>query len=186
VSADLSTAGSAERVAEQILESADRIWGLVYAAGIYPIEPFDTYRLARWKDVIAVNLDAAFRLARALVPALKPDGRIVFVASAAGHLGSRDVAYSVSKAGLLGLTRSLAKNLAKESILVNAVCPGIIDTPMSRRMSARGRRSAVAGSLLGRIGTVREVAVAVEFLLEPRNTYMTGSCIAVDGGATHF
>jgi 3-oxoacyl-[acyl-carrier protein] reductase len=144
--------------------------------------PFEDYSVELWDRVHAVNVRAAFQLAQALAPHMLPGGRMVFVASGAGHVGSRDVAYSASKAGLLGLVRSLAVALGPREILVNAVSPGVVETPMSQAMPAERREEHIRRTAVGRIGSPAEVAEAVGFLLDPANRYVTGASIDVNGG----
>jgi NAD(P)-dependent dehydrogenase (short-subunit alcohol dehydrogenase family) len=129
-----------------------------------------------------VNVGAAFRLVRVLSDLIVPGGRIAMIASGAAHIGSRDIGYAVSKAGLLGLVRSLALALAEREILVNAVTPGVIQSPMSAQMSNERRHQHISSTLLRRVGRPPEVAAAVAFLLDPRNSYMTGASIDVNGG----
>ena len=179
---DLIETDSIETAAGQIRSSAGAIWGLVYCAGVYPICRLDDYTLPMWREVQTVNLQAAFYVTRLLEPSIRKGGRVIFVSSAASFLGSADVGYSVSKTGLIGLVRSLAKNFSKRGILVNAVCPGPIRSPMSARMPKNSVRSYLRRIPLGRFGKPEEVAVAVEFLLQPANSYMTGTSLDVSGG----
>jgi NAD(P)-dependent dehydrogenase (short-subunit alcohol dehydrogenase family) len=179
---DLREADKVAAFAETVVRRRERYWGLVYCAGVYPIVPVKDYSNELWDAVQAVNVRAAFQLVRQLSPRILEGGRVVLVSSGAAYLGSRDTAYSVSKAGMLGMTRSLARNLAPRRILVNAVCPGPISTPMSARMSPKHRKEYVSRIPLHRFGQPAEVAVAVEFLLDPENTYMTGTSLDVSGG----
>ncbi len=167
---------------DSVADAAGDLWGFVHGAGIYPIVGLEDYTEQLWTEVNAVNAAAAFRLVQLLRPRFEPGGRVVMIASGAGHLGSRDPGYAASKAALLGLVRSLAVELGSEQILVNAVTPGVIDTPMSARMSNDRREHHEAGTVLGRAGRPSEVAVVVGFLLDSRNTYMTGASIDVNGG----
>lgn len=163
-------------------KSAGELWAIVYVAGIYPIVAAEDYGIALWDEVHSVNVRSAFIIFKELAPRIRKGGRIVTIVSGAAHVGSRDLAYSASKAGLLGLTKSLALNLAKKGILVNAVCPGVIETKMSARMNPKDVEAYKKKILLGRKGSPAEVAVAVEYLLNPKNTYMTGATIDVNGG----
>ena len=99
-------------------------------------------------------------------------GRIVVVASGAAHVGSRDVAYSSSKAGVIGLTRNLGKTLASKGILVNAVCPGVIRTQMSARMSPKDIEEYIDKIPLNRLGAPQEVSICIAFLLDEENSYI--------------
>jgi len=160
------------------------LWAIVFTAGVYPIMPFDQYTRDAWDETFAVNVRSAFYVCHTLAPQIESGGRIVLVASAAAHSGSRDLAYSSSKTALLGLTRSLALNLASKQILVNAVCPGPVVTEMSDRMTAEHKQFWLDRVPLRRFGDPDEVAVAVEFLLDSRNSFMTGTCLNIDGGLT--
>jgi 3-oxoacyl-[acyl-carrier protein] reductase len=181
-SLDLLSDDSIRTISEGVRKAHAHIRGLVYCAGIYPIKAFDRYTLQLWDDVNRINVRSAFHLSKCLAPCILPNGRIVFVSSAAAFLGSSDVAYSASKSALIGLTKSLAKNLAPRGILVNAVCPGPIRSQMSARMSRSSVREYIRRIPLRRFGRPDEVAVVVDFLLDPKNTYMSGASLDVSGG----
>ena len=138
-----------------------------------------------WDAVIDVDLSAAFRVSRAaLRPMLrKRYGRIVNVSSIAGVIGNPGQAnYSAAKAGLIGLTKSLAREVATRGITVNAVAPGFIDTEMTSALTETQRSAAVAVIPAQRLGTADEVAAAVCFLAGPDAGYITGAVLHVDGG----
>ena len=140
---------------------------------------------AEWADVIAVDLTAAFHICRAALKPLlrKRWGRIVNVASVSGVIGNAGQAnYSAAKAGLIGLTKALAREVGSRGITVNAVAPGFIDTEMTAVLSGQMREGAVAAVPLQRMGTVDEVAAAVRFLCLPDAGYITGHVLHVDGG----
>jgi len=179
---DLSQVDSVHAVCRKIRSSKPRIWGLIHCAGIYPITSLDEYTPELWDQVHSVNVRAAFLLVNLLHDRIANGGRIIFVASAAAYLGSADVGYSASKSGLVGLVRGLAKNLATRKILVNAVCPGPIKSPMSARMRSLSVQAYLRKIPLRRFGYPKEVTVPVEFLLNPKNTYMTGTSLDVSGG----
>lgn len=169
-------------VCTQVRAEVPSLWSIVYCAGIYPIVDFEHYTIELWDEVHNVNSKAAFIILQNLSSLLEESGRIVTIVSEAAHAGSRDVAYSSSKAALLGLTKSLALNLAPRGIRVNAVCPGPIETPILERMPADRVRDYEKRILLRRFGRPEEVAVAVDFLVAPENSYMTGATIDANGG----
>jgi 3-oxoacyl-[acyl-carrier protein] reductase len=138
-----------------------------------------------WDDVLATNLTGPFLCIR---PALRGMiarhfGRIVNVISPAGLMGKAGAAnYAASKGGLLSLTKSLAAEVARFGITVNAICPGIIDTPLVAGLAPHVRQEMLARVPAGRAGTAEEVACAVVFLALPAAAYVTGATLAVDGG----
>jgi 3-oxoacyl-[acyl-carrier protein] reductase len=138
-----------------------------------------------WSDVIAVDLTAAFHICRAaLRPMLRQRfGRIVNVSSIAGVIGNAGQSnYSAAKAGLIGLTKSLAREVASRDITVNAVAPGFIETEMTTALSDAARASAIAAIPKARMGTAEEVAAAIVFLVLPESGYITGHVLHVVGG----
>jgi 3-oxoacyl-[acyl-carrier protein] reductase len=140
---------------------------------------------ADWDAVLAVDLSAAFRICRA---ALKPmlrrrEGRIINVSSVAGVTGNPGQAnYSAAKAGLIGLTKALCREVGSRGITVNAVAPGFIATDVTVALGADALAAATAAVPLRRIGTAEEVAAAVRFLALPEAAYITGHVLHVDGG----
>ncbi len=180
--ADLSDDASLAAAVASVRAEAPRLGGLVYCAGVYPIVPWADYTLALWDRVHAVNVRGAFALVAGLAGCLDAGTSVVLVASGAAHLGSRDVGYAASKAGLVGLMKALAMNLAPQGIRVNAVCPGLIDSPMSARMAPERRRQHEQQALLCRAGTADEVAGAVAYLLSAESGYVTGATLDINGG----
>lgn len=137
-----------------------------------------------WDAVLGVNLKGAFLCCRAVVPHMKESqyGKIVSIISRSwlGNIGQSN--YSASKAGLVGLTRTLALELAGEGINVNGVSPGVIDTPMTQALSARVVERLLATQPMGRMGTVDDIAAAVCFLVSDHARLITGQILHVDGG----
>jgi 3-oxoacyl-[acyl-carrier protein] reductase len=132
-----------------------------------------------------VNLRGAFFMMRAATKLMmrQKSGRIVNIASTAGAMGNAGQAnYSAAKAGLIGLTKSAARELAHWSILVNAVAPGLIETDLTATVPEAARQALLAQVPLGRIGTAREVAEVVRFLVGDGATYITGQVFHVNGG----
>jgi len=138
-----------------------------------------------WDRALRVNLSGPFHLAQAVLPSMaeRGFGRIVNVGSVTAAMGSPvEVAYGAAKAGLLGLTRSLARAVARKGITVNLVVPGVFDTDMTRSMRPEAQDAITAMIPLGRRGAPAELAHAVLFLLDDRASYVTGSVVTVDGG----
>jgi len=138
-----------------------------------------------WDAVIATNLTSVFRLCKACVREMMKahSGRIVNLTSVVGLTGNPGQAnYAAAKAGILGFTKSLARELGSRGITVNAVAPGFIDTDMTRALSDEQRAALLTQIPLGRLGTPAEVAEAVLFLASPRAAYITGETLHVNGG----
>jgi NAD(P)-dependent dehydrogenase (short-subunit alcohol dehydrogenase family) len=148
--------------------------------------------LLTWQHILAVNLTSVFLSARHLLPLLRSSrGAIVNVASGAGLVGvRRGAAYSASKGGVIALTRQMAVDFAVDGVRVNAVCPGVVDTPLVRRLAAgeadpeQELERMAQGQLLGRLGTPDEIAAAIYFLASSEASFLTGAIVPVDGGYT--
>jgi NAD(P)-dependent dehydrogenase (short-subunit alcohol dehydrogenase family) len=179
---DLNQSAELSITCAEIRERYSPLWGFVHCAGVYPIVALQDYTSDLWEHVHSINLKSAYQIAQQLSPDISRGGRMVLVSSGAAHLGSNDVGYSTSKAGLIGLTRGLAKELASKGILVNAVCPGLVSTQMSARMAPDHFAKYTKTIPLGRPGLPEEIAVCVAFLLDEENSYMTGASIDVNGG----
>jgi len=161
--------------------------GLVHAAGCVAVEPVGAYTAASWDAVLGLNLRAQALLVQLMHPHLtqSANASIVGISSVEGLVASAWIpAYCASKAGMLGMTRSMAAQLGADGIRVNAVCPGFIETPMLApaldvpELKAELER----GAALGRLGRPREVAEAVGFLMSDKASFITGAEIVVDGG----
>ena len=140
---------------------------------------------ARWDRVLDVNLRAAYTCVRAAVRGmlLRRWGRIVNISSPSARMPlPGQAAYAASKAGLEGFTRALSRDLAPKGVLVNAVSPGLIETDMLQTMTPDARSALISAVPLGRIGTTREVASLVAFLVSDAASYITGQVIGIDGG----
>ncbi|HMF43320.1 MAG TPA: 3-oxoacyl-ACP reductase FabG, partial [Polyangia bacterium] len=157
---------------------------IVNNAGVARDKPFPSIEAADWEQVTRTSLDGFFNVTRPLVMPLvrRRWGRIVNIASLAGLVGNRgQVAYSAAKAGLIGATRSLAKEVAKRNITVNAVAPGLIDTDMIKQAAA-GADELAKLIPMRRLGLPSEVAKLVRFLASDDAAYITGQVITIDGG----
>jgi 3-oxoacyl-[acyl-carrier protein] reductase len=140
---------------------------------------------AEWQDVIDVNLTGAFRTTRAATAALRrsDSGRIVFISSINGLRGAFGQAnYAAAKAGLVGLARSLAQELARDGVTVNVVAPGFIDTAMTAALPPDVHDGAIARTPLGRTGSPDEVAALVRYLCCDAAAFVTGVVVPIDGG----
>jgi 3-oxoacyl-[acyl-carrier protein] reductase len=138
-----------------------------------------------WDRVLDTNLKGAFHTTRAAARGMmrRRDGRIINVTSVVGISGNRGQAnYAASKAGLIGLTRSVARELASRGILCNAVAPGFIETEMTDAMTEEAREATVSQIALGRLGKPQDIASVVRFLAGPGAAYITGQVVVVDGG----
>ncbi len=160
---------------------------LVNNAGIIRRGDLESMSLDDWHRVIAVNLTGTFYCCKAATPLLREAGwgRIINITSIAGKMGDITSApgYGPSKAGVIALTQSLARQLAPFGITVNAVAPHAIETEMSAEWSAEKRAAILAGIPLGRLGTADEVAAAVAFLASDEAGFITGETLDVNGGA---
>jgi 3-oxoacyl-[acyl-carrier protein] reductase len=140
---------------------------------------------ADWDEVIEVNLRAIFRLSRAVMRGMMKArwGRIINITSVVGAAGNPGQAnYAAAKAGVVGMTKSLARELGSRNITVNCVAPGFIDTDMTRALSDEQRKVLLENIPLGRLGTAQDVAAAVAYLASPGGGYVTGAVLHVNGG----
>ncbi|MCK0176995.1 SDR family NAD(P)-dependent oxidoreductase [Mycolicibacterium sp. F2034L] len=174
-------------------ETLSGIDGLVHAAGRVIPEPVGTFTEDSWDAVLDVNLRAQAMITQLILPYLQESARsgahpaIVGISSIEGLQANPFIpAYCASKAGLLGLTRSMAAQLGPEGIRVNAVCPGFIETPMLQIALDvdEVREGFISAAPLGRLGQPGDVGAAVAFLMSPKASFITGSHLVVDGGVT--
>ncbi len=182
---DVRDATAVARAVDGIVAERGGLDWVVCAAGI--VRDRISWKLtdADWDAVLGVNLTGAFHVARAAAPHLRrsPAGRLVFIGSINGLRGKAGQAnYAAAKAGLVGLARALALELARDGVTANVVAPGFIDTAMTAGLPERVRAEALARTPLGRAGRPADVAAAVRFLCSDGGAFVTGAVLPVDGG----
>ena len=185
VEASVTDFSSVEKAVEKVLESFSTIDIVVNNAGITRDNLFLRMKQEEWDSVIAVNLTGAFNVCKAVNRQLfkQRAGKIVNIASVVGQMGNIGQAnYAASKAGLIGLTKTLAREFAARNIQVNAVAPGFINTEMTAKLPADVKEYFIKNIPAGTFGSPEDVANAVAFLVSDEANYITGQVINVDGG----
>ena len=185
VAADAASRDDADRLVDAAKDRFGRVDILVNNAGITRDGLLVRIKDSDWDEVMQVNLRGAFLMTRAVSKTMvrQKGGRIINIASAAGAMGNAgQVNYSAAKAGLIGMTKAAARELARWNILVNAVAPGLIETDMAASIPADAREALLAQVPLGRMGTGRDVAEVVRFLAGDGAAYVTGQVFHVNGG----
>lgn len=179
---DVAKPEDAQALADLAHERFGTIDFLVPSAGIYLAQPFVAMSDQEWRQTLSINLDGVFYLCNRAAPHLGEGSAIVNLTSVAAHRGAvTNAHYAASKGALGGLTRSLARELAPRT-RVNAVAPGIIETPMTTALvKARGAQT-LADTPLGRLGQSSEIAAVIAFLCSPAASFVTGEIIHVNGG----
>lgn len=183
---DVTDSAAVTSVTAQIEREMGAVSVLVNNAGISEQKLFTDITDSDWERMLAVHLDGAFYMTRAVLPCMLHEkyGRIINIASMWGETGGAcEVHYSAAKAGLIGLTKALAKELAPSGITVNAVSPGAVDTDMMRMLGTEICKSVAAETPVGRLARPEEIADAVCFLANEKAAYITGQVLPVNGGA---
>jgi 3-oxoacyl-[acyl-carrier protein] reductase len=184
-SVDVTDVASVEALMSGVVTAHGRIDILVNNAGITRDQLLLRMKRDDWDQVLATNLTAAFTCVQAVVkPMVKQrSGRIISVSSVVGQTGNAGQAnYAASKAGLIGFSKSLARELASRNITVNVVAPGLVETDMTKAITDKAHGDWAGQIPLGRIGTPAEIAAAVCFLASDEASYITGHVLAVNGG----
>lgn len=184
VKMDVTDECSVREAVESVLRAFSKIDVLVNNAGISLIKPFTDTTEEDWERLLSVNLTGVFRVAKAVVPGMirRKSGAVVNISSVWGVYGaSCEAAYSAAKAGVIGFTKALAKELGPSGITVNAIAPGVIDSPMnSAHLTPEELSELCEETPLGRMGKPCEAAKAVRAVAE--NKFITGQVLGVDGG----
>lgn len=182
---DVSDAAKVSAAIAALQEEQGPVEVLIHNAGISQQKQFQDLTDADWRRMMGVHLDGAFYTARAVLPAMiaQKCGEILFVSSMWGISGgSCEVHYSAAKAGLIGLTKALAKEVGLSGIRVNCLAPGVIQTAMNAMHSPETLRCLAEETPLGKLGTPQDVANAAWFLTSPQAGFITGQTLSVDGG----
>ena len=184
--ADVADGAQAEALVREVLERFGRLDGLVNNAGLTQVSPFLEITPEVWDAVIRTDLSASFHTCRAALPSMleRGSGSIVNIASRLGQMGiAETAAYSAAKAGLIGFTRSLAREVGQRGVRVNAVAPGVVVTDMTTDLveSEEGKRR-MRDMALGRFGRAEEIADTVIFLLSDRAALFTGQTLNPNAG----
>lgn len=182
---DVTDVDSVTAVIKQINTDFGAISILVNNAGITRDTLLMMMKEEQWEDIIQTNLTSVYRLSKACLRAMMKarKGRIINIGSVVGSTGNPgQVNYSAAKAGLLGLTKSLAREIGSRNITVNTVAPGFIDTDMTRELKTEQREALIEQIPLNRLGNPEDIADAVAFLAGPEATYISGETLHVNGG----
>jgi 3-oxoacyl-[acyl-carrier protein] reductase len=182
---DVADAAAVDALVKQVEADLGSLDILVNNAGVTADNLLVRLDDEAWDRVIDTNLKGAFHLVRACARGMmrRRKGRIINITSIVGIMGNKgQVNYAASKAGLIGLTKSVARELASRNVLCNAVAPGYIETEMTAALGEAAQTELQSRIALGRLGTVEDVAGVVRFLAGPAAAYITGQVIVVDGG----
>ena len=185
VEVDVSNFEMAQEMAKKVVDQYGKIDILVNNAGITRDDLLMRMKESDWDDVININLKGAWNCSKAVLRPMmrKRYGRIVNISSVSGQAGQAgQTNYSASKAGLIGLTKAMAREVASRGIAVNAVAPGFIPTALTNDLPNELKEYILSATPMGRMGTPEEIAFAVAFLASDEASYITGQVLGVDGG----
>lgn len=183
--ADVSKSEDVNNAVKKATEKFGKIDILINNAGIDEFALFTEITDEMWHRMIDTNLSSAFYTSRAVLPQMisRKSGVIINVSSMWGQVGaSCEVHYSISKAGMIGLTKALAKEVGLSGIRVNCVCPGVIDTDMNKHLSEEDKEQLKSDTPLGKIGKCEEIVDTLLFLSEDTSSFITGQILGVNGG----
>ncbi len=184
---DVAQDGAIERTIQQVMDLHGRVDILVNNVGILNAESAQNTSLAAWERVIRINMTSAFVCCKAVYPAMAQQnyGKIINIGSIAGRSTSTTggVAYTASKSGLMGMSRHLAREWARVGIRVNAICPGMVDTPMTRNTVDEAMLERILATIpVGRLALPEEIAALAAFLASSESDYITGTSMDINGG----
>jgi 3-oxoacyl-[acyl-carrier protein] reductase len=185
VSIDVSDRASVAAATAKVLDSHGKIDGLVNNAGVTRDNLLLRMKDEEWEAVLATNLTGVFLCTQAVLRSMikQRSGRIVNITSVVGLMGNAGQAnYAASKAGVVGFTKSVAREVASRGITANAVAPGFIDTDMTASMTDKAKQAVIAAIPMGRVGRPEDIAGAVTYLISDAAAYITGQVLGVDGG----
>ncbi len=185
VQADLQDPKSVRLMRDSLHEKFGKIDVLINCAGINRDSLFTRMTDEQWDEVIQVNLSGVYHCCKAFVEEISASGRgrIINISSLVGQMGNiGQVNYAASKSGMIGFTKALARELARDKTTVNVVAPGFIDTPMVQNIPEKVRQKILSQIPMGRFGTPREVAMSVVYLVSSEADYVTGAVLNLNGG----
>jgi 3-oxoacyl-(acyl-carrier-protein) reductase len=185
IQADVSDCNQVEKMIDQIMNELGRIDILVNNAGIVRDKKLEHMTIEHWNRVISVNLTGTFNCTKSIIPFMKDHGggKIINIASVVGEIGNFGQSnYAASKGGVIAFTKTVAKEYAKDGILVNAVAPGFVKTKMVQNIPEKVMQKILDQIPLGRLGAPEEVAKLVCFLASDDANYITGQVININGG----